>query len=174
MKREVLVRSSESCIEFTLGDAFSSFYHHYDKIKTGGEFMSRQIERIQRSVERCAKDEAYMHGIFLNETDDLIGTISLSSVVRGPVEGAWLGYVLDEKHGGKGYMTEAIRLIIDYAFDELHLHRIEAGVKPSNIGSIRVLEKTGFENEGLNRKKVKINGVWEDHYLFAIIHPDES
>ncbi|MGM5472637.1 GNAT family N-acetyltransferase [Bacillus pumilus] len=136
--------------------------------------LSRQIERIQRSVERCAQDEDYMHGIFLNETDGLIGTISLSSVVRGPVEGAWLGYVLDEKHGGKGYMTEAIRLIIDYAFDELHLHRIEAGVKPSNIGSIRVLEKTGFENEGLNRKKVKINDVWEDHYLFAIIHPDES
>ncbi|MGE1209620.1 GNAT family N-acetyltransferase [Bacillus pumilus] len=136
--------------------------------------LPRQIERIQRSVKKCAQDEGYMHGIFLNETDALIGTISLSSVERGPIEGAWLGYVLDEKHGGKGYMTEAIRLIIDYAFEELHLHRIEAGVKPSNIGSIRVLEKSGFENEGLNRKKVKINDVWEDHYLFAIIHPDES
>ncbi|TYS28172.1 GNAT family N-acetyltransferase [Bacillus pumilus] len=136
--------------------------------------LSRQIERIQRSEQRSAQDEAYMHGIFLNETDTLIGTISLSSVERGPIEGALLGYVLDEKHGGKGYMTEAIRLIIEYAFDELHLHRIEAGVKPDNIGSIRVLEKTGFENEGLNRKKVKVNGEWEDHYLFAIIHPDES
>ncbi|MGM0814306.1 MAG: GNAT family N-acetyltransferase [Bacillota bacterium] len=136
--------------------------------------LSRQIERIQRSLQRCAQDEAYMYGIFLNETDALVGTISLSSVERGPIEGAMLGYVLDQNQGGKGYMTEAIRLIIDYAFYELHLHRIEAGVKPDNIGSIRVLEKTGFENEGLNRKKVKINGVWEDHYLFAIIHPDEA
>ncbi|MBW0259206.1 alanine acetyltransferase [Bacillus sp. F2HM] len=136
--------------------------------------LPRQIERIQRSRQRIAQDESYMHGIFLNETDALIGTISLSSVVRGPIEGAWLGYVLDQRQGGNGYMTEAIRLIIDYAFFELNLHRIETGVKPSNKGSIRVLEKTGFENEGLNRKKVKINGVWEDHYLFAIIHPDES
>ncbi|MGN7378000.1 GNAT family N-acetyltransferase [Bacillus altitudinis] len=136
--------------------------------------VPRQKERINRSMQRRAKDEAYMHGIFLNETDALIGTISLNSVERGPIQGALLGYVLDEKQGGKGYMTEAIHLIIDYAFYELYLHRIEAGVKPSNIGSIRVLEKTGFENEGLHRKKVKINDKWEDHYWFAIIHPDES
>lgn len=160
---------------FTLELENRSYFQQFTPLVKDDFFtLSRQIERIQRSVERCARDEAYMHGIFLNETDALIGTISLSSVVRGPIEGAWLGYVLDEKHGGKGYMTEAIRLIIDYAFDDLHLHRIEAGVKPGNIGSIRVLEKTGFENEGLNRKKVKINGVWEDHYLFAMIHPDES
>ncbi|MBD3860624.1 GNAT family N-acetyltransferase [Bacillus sp. 28A-2] len=136
--------------------------------------LSRQMERIKRSMQRRAQDEAYMHGIFLNETDALVGTISLNAVERGPIEGALLGYVLDENQGGKGYMTEAIRLIIDYAFYELRLHRIEAGVKPANKGSIRVLEKTGFENEGLNRKKVKINGEWEDHYLFAIVHPDES
>ncbi|WP_144468893.1 GNAT family N-acetyltransferase [Bacillus pumilus] len=167
--RALTEKDAQSLLTLEL-ENLSYFQQFTPLVKDDFFTLSRQIERIQRSVERCAQDEAYMHGIFLNETDGFIGTISLSSVVRGPVEGAWLGYVLDEK----GYMTEAIRLIIDYAFDELHLHRIEAGVKPSNIGSIRVLEKTGFENEGLNRKKVKINDVWEDHYLFAIIHPDES
>ncbi|GLF89738.1 putative ribosomal-protein-alanine acetyltransferase [Bacillus safensis] len=160
---------------FTLELENRSYFQQFTPLVNDDFFtLPRQIERIQRSVQRSAQDEAYMHGIFLNETDALIGTISLSSVVRGPIEGALLGYVLDQKQGGNGYMTEAIRLMIDYAFFELNLHRIEAGVKPDNMGSIRVLEKTGFENEGLNRKKVKINGVWEDHYLFAIIHPDES
>ncbi len=83
------------------------------------------------------------------------------------------GYFLDEKHNGRGFTTEAVQLIVDYAFAELQLHRIEAGVMPHHSGSMRVLEKAGFHKEGLARKNVKINGRWEDHQVLAIINPED-
>jgi ribosomal-protein-alanine N-acetyltransferase len=67
-------------------------------------------------------------------------------------------------------MTEAVRLVVSYAFNELKLHRLEAGVMPHNIGSIKVLEKSGFHKEGIAKKNVKINGRWEDHQVLAIVN----
>lgn len=94
-------------------------------------------------------------------------------VFRGPRESALLGYSLDQEHNGKGYTTEATNLVVNYAFEILKLHRIEAGVMPVNIGSIRVLEKAGFHKEGIAKKNVKINGSWEDHQMLAILNPND-
>lgn len=80
------------------------------------------------------------------------------------------GYYLDLQHNGKGYMTEAVKLIVRFAFEDINLHRIEAGVMPHNIGSISVLEKAGFHKEGIAQKNVKINGKWEDHQVLAIVN----
>lgn len=102
--------------------------------------------------------------------DELIGTIGLFRIERGPRQMAIIGYSLSQKHNGKGYATEAVRQLVRYGFDVLGLHRIEAGVMPKNGGSIRVLEKAGFEKEGISRKSVKINGEWEDHLILAIIN----
>ncbi len=82
-----------------------------------------------------------------------------------------MGYSLDQEHNGKGYTTEAAKLVVKYAFETLNLHRIEAGVMPDNIASIRVLEKAGFHKEGIARKNVKINGRLEDHQMLAILNP---
>ena len=110
--------------------------------------------------------------IFTINGDVLIGTIGLYQVIRGPRQSALLGYSLDQEHNGKGYMTQAANLVVNYAFDILKLHRIEAGVMPHNIGSIRVLEKAGFHKEGVARKSVEINGRWEDHQMLAILNPN--
>jgi [ribosomal protein S5]-alanine N-acetyltransferase len=67
-------------------------------------------------------------------------------------------------------MTEALKLIVDFGFNQIKLHRIEAEVMPHNIGSIRILEKTGFHIEGIAKKNVMINGKWEDHQVLAIIN----
>ena len=75
-------------------------------------------------------------------------------------------------HNGRGIMTEAVRLVVSYAFHDLKLHRIEAGVMPHNVASIKVLEKAGFHQEGISRKNVKINGEWQDHVLLAIINDE--
>lgn len=119
-------------------------------------------------------EEQYTFGIFLVDTDELIGIIELTEVVRGSLQSCWLGYCLDHSHNGHGYTTEAVRPVVDHAFEILKLHRIEAGVMPHNIGSIRVLEKAGFHKEGLSKKNVKINGRWEDHLHFAILSPNDS
>lgn len=122
--------------------------------------------------EQNTKDEKeYRFGIFKINGDVLIGTIDLFQVFRGPRQSALLGYSLDQEHNGKGYTTEAAKLVVKYAFETLNLHRIEAGVMPDNIASIRVLEKAGFHKEGIARKNVKINGRWEDHQMLAILNP---
>lgn len=119
------------------------------------------------------KNAEYDFGVFLINSGDLIGIISLTEVVRGSLQSCWLGYFLDKSQNGRGYTTEAVRLVIKHAFEVLKLHRIEAGVMPHNTGSIRVLEKAGFEKEGLSKKNVLINGKWEDHLHFAIVSTDD-
>ncbi|MCP3032279.1 GNAT family N-acetyltransferase [Halobacillus sp. A1] len=135
--------------------------------------MDRQLEKVQEYEERSREDQEYNFGIFTKESNRLVGTINLFQVMRGALQSAFVGYFLDEKHNGRGFTTEAVKLIVDYAFAELQLHRIEAGVMPHNSGSMRVLEKAGFHKEGLARKNVKINGRWEDHQVLAIINPED-
>lgn len=135
--------------------------------------LEYQQRSIRSGVERRQQDEAYVWGVFLQDSDELIGTVSLTEVVRGSLQSGWLGYSLDQIHNGRGFTTEAVRLALDYAFRVLKLHRVEAGVMPHNIASIRVLEKVGFEKEGLSKKNVRINGTWEDHWHFAIVNPSD-
>ena len=135
--------------------------------------MESQLERIKQYKEDGLTDQAYNFGIFKND-GALIGTINLFQVLRGSLQSAIIGYFLDKNHNGKGYTTEAVKLLVEYAFKELKLHRIEAGVMPHNIGSIRVLEKSGFHKEGIALKNVKINGKWEDHQVLAIINPNDE
>lgn len=134
--------------------------------------LETQLKRIKQFEEDRKNDEGYNFGIFKHD-GTLIGTMNLFQVLRGAIQGAFIGYFLDKKHNGKGYTTEAAKLLVDYAFTEIKLHRIEAGVMPHNIGSIRVLEKAGFHKEGIAVKNVKINGKWEDHQMLAIINPND-
>jgi [ribosomal protein S5]-alanine N-acetyltransferase len=103
----------------------------------------------------------------LSDTDQLIGRIALSNVVRGAWQNATLGYFLDQTHNGKGYTSLAVSLVLKFAFTTAELHRVQAGVMPRNLPSIRVLEKNGFRQEGLSLRYLQINGNWEDHLMFA-------
>lgn len=130
-----------------------------------------QQELIEIYAEQKENDQAYSFGIFENETSLLVGTISLVQVMRGPLQSAVVGYALDKNYNNKGYATEAVKLVVAYAFRKLALHRVEAGVMPGNDASIRVLEKAGFHKEGIAIKNVQINGEWRDHQMLAIINP---
>lgn len=135
--------------------------------------VEAQKELIEKWEDNTKKETEYRFGIFTINGELLIGTIGLFQVFRGAVQKAILGYSLDQEHNGKGYTTEAAKLIVNYAFETLKLHRIEAGVMPENLGSIRVLEKAGLHKEGIAKKNVKINGNWEDHQMLAIINPND-
>jgi ribosomal-protein-alanine N-acetyltransferase len=118
------------------------------------------------------EDRGYSFGIFRKGGNELVGTVSLSMVARGALQKCMIGYSLDQFHNGCGYTTEAVKLAVRYAFEELKLHRVEAGVMPENIGSLRVLEKAGFQKEGIERKGVEINGQWQDHQILSILSED--
>lgn len=98
-----------------------------------------------------------------NNQKKIIGTIGLNQIVFGCFCSCYLGYKLDRQLLNRGYMTQAVKCISKMAFTELSLHRLEANVMPRNRASLRVLEKCGFQNEGLAKAYLKINGIWEDH-----------
>ncbi|MCR8644451.1 GNAT family N-acetyltransferase [Paenibacillus sp. N1-5-1-14] len=97
------------------------------------------------------------------QPDVMIGSIALSNIVRGAFLSCFLGYRLDHAAKNKGYMTEGIRRMIEVAFEELELHRIEANIMPKNAASLKVVQKLGFYEEGLAKNYLRINGKWEDH-----------
>jgi [ribosomal protein S5]-alanine N-acetyltransferase len=167
--RPFIPGDAEGLLELQLENR--DFFKRYSMVRSEDFYtLEAQLERIRMFQEDSENDQSYNFGIFTAD-DELIGTINLFQVLRGSLQSAFIGYFLDKKHNGKGYTTEAAKLLVDYAFSELKLHRIEAGVMPHNIGSIRVLEKAGFHKEGIAVKNVKINGKWEDHQVLAIINP---
>lgn len=130
-----------------------------------------QLQAILRSKTDRAQDRRYAFVICLKEDDRIIGDVTLSFVARGALQNCMIGYNLDQAYNGKGYMTEAVNQVTRYAFEELKFHRIVGEASLRNPGSIRVLEKAGFQKEGISRSNVKINGVWEDHQVLAVINP---
>lgn len=130
-----------------------------------------QRERIAQYKEERAADARYDFLVIHKADRRIIGSVSLSFVVRGPLQSCMIGYSLDQDYNGKGYMTEAVKQVVRYAFEELKFHRITGEASPDNPGSIRVLENAGFHKEGIARLNVKIRGVWKDHQILAIINP---
>lgn len=127
-----------------------------------------QKQMLRNQKEYWEADRGYRFYIRLRQVQSpIIGTIALNNVVRGAFQSCFLGYSLDEEHGNQGYMTEAVKEVAAFAFQELGLHRIEGNVVPRNAPSRAVLEKCGFVMEGLSRKYLKINGVWEDHLHYV-------
>lgn len=104
----------------------------------------------------------------------IIGTVALNNILNGAFLSCTVGYKLDKTELGKGYMTEALEKVIDIAFTDLKLHRIEANIMPENDRSIRVVERLGFRYEGLAKKYLKINGRWRDHVHMVILNDDPS
>jgi ribosomal-protein-alanine N-acetyltransferase len=102
----------------------------------------------------------------IEHDERIVGMISLSAIERGPAQTANLGYWVAEAMNGRGIATRAVRLMIDTAFGELGLHRLQAGTLVHNTGSQRVLEHNGFERIGVARSYLKIAGRWQDHILF--------
>ena len=112
----------------------------------------------------CQAGSGHRFYIRLTEEPELVaGTISLTSIVMGAFRSCFLGYKLDKDYLNRGLMTAAVGLVTDYAFSQLQLHRIEANVMPWNQASLRVVEKNGYQPEGLAREYLYINGRWEDH-----------
>ena len=96
------------------------------------------------------------------------GEINLSSIQRGPFQNAYMGYWIDKRWAGRSLMPEAVVVLLRYAFEELHLHRVQVSIIPRNQPSRRVVEKLGLRNEGVAERYLEINGVWEDHMRYAI------
>jgi len=103
------------------------------------------------------------------EDGRIVGTFMLMELIRGQFQGAYLGYYAAAAYAGRGYMTEALRLVLRHAFTALRLHRVEANIQPANARSIALVRRCGFRREGLSPRYLKIAGRWRDHERWAIL-----
>ena len=125
--------------------------------------------RLRHYAEEWHDATSYSFLIFREADDALLGGITLSNVRRGVAMTGTIGYWVGETHARRGFMTDGLASMLRFAFDELGLHRVEAACLPSNTASRRLLAKCGFRQEGHAAQYLKINGVWEDHVLFALL-----
>lgn len=130
-------------------------------------------QRIRHYQDEINKGTTYPFFIFRNEDQQLVGGITLNNIRRGVGQNGMIGYWSGVSFAGKGYMSEALALVIPFAFQHLGLHRLEAACIPNNIRSIHLLEKAGFRQEGLLRSYLKINGAWQDHILLSLLESDK-
>ncbi|MEM6697030.1 MAG: GNAT family N-acetyltransferase [Bacteroidota bacterium] len=114
----------------------------------------------------------YVFAIRLQENQQFIGLFGLNLASQKFNSGeVW--YKLHPYYWRKGYATEALNRVLDFGFEELKLHRIQAGCAVENIGSIKVLEKVGMTREGRKRKILPLKSGWSDNYHYAILETDE-
>jgi ribosomal-protein-alanine N-acetyltransferase len=100
--------------------------------------------------------------------EPIIGRVALTSIARGPWQSAQLGYWIDATNGGRGLMSEGVELALEFAFERLRLHRVQAAVMPKNEPSRRILSKRGFREEGYAERYLRIGNVWEDHVIYGL------
>jgi [ribosomal protein S5]-alanine N-acetyltransferase len=132
-----------------------------------------QLADVRSSLTQYRQGIKLPH-VILGESGTLAGRINLNNIVRGAFQSGSLGYWVSATENGRGLATAAVRDMVQLAFRDLGLHRVEAGTLLHNVGSQRVLEHNGFVRFGVAPKYIKIAGRWQDHALYQLINPGPS
>ena len=131
--------------------------------------VPRRRAQFMSYLRRCREPD-YVGLLVCRLADGAIaGAINFFDVERGIAQAACVGYYVGAPYAGRGYMTEALGLALDYAFRGLGLHRVEADIEPDNGESIRLARRAGFRREGLSRRYLKLRGRWRDHERWALL-----
>jgi ribosomal-protein-alanine N-acetyltransferase len=125
-------------------------------------------EKFLRFVEksRDGRNEGFL--VTLKNDGMIAGVINLNEIIRGALQGSFVGFYGAAALAGRGYMTEGLSLVIRYAFRDLKLHRLEANIQPANKPSIALVKRCGFSREGFSPRYLKIGGLWRDHERWAL------
>lgn len=135
---------------------------HYPWVRvplTHDEFVScvrRYQQPNQKSFLVCKK------------TGEIVGVFNINEIVRGLFQSAYLGFYVAADYAGQGLMSLGLKLILEKAFHELELHRLEANIQPENSKSIYLVKANGFRKEGFSLRYLKINDAWRDHERWAM------
>ena len=119
-------------------------------------------------VSRTVRDDFACLVTTLVASGEIVGIFTISQIVRGYFQSAYLGYYASARHAGKGLMAESMLLVLDHAFGPLALHRLEANIQPGNAPSVALARGAGFRLEGYSPRYLLIGGRWRDHERYAI------
>jgi RimJ/RimL family protein N-acetyltransferase len=139
-----------------------------DRVAPPSEARARE-----RFTRMCANDGADVgfSVVALDDPQPLVGSVSMFGV-GGKNRSGTIGIALGREYMGRGYGTDAMRLIVSYGFRELGLHRIELTVAPFNAAGVRAYEKAGFVQEGRHREAVWHDGHWYDEVVMSVLEED--
>lgn len=127
------------------------------------------IAAYETYLKNCRQSSSRGFFACVGETDALSGVLNVSQIYRGNFQSAYLGFYVFHPYARKGYMSEALQLVLNVVFDEMILHRAEANIQPSNLSSINLVGRLGFSLEGYSPKYLKVGGRWRDHERWAIL-----
>lgn len=135
-------------------------------------FYTLELQRkdILESYKQFLNGTCVNLGIF--KDDSFIGKLKISNIVMGVFKNCFVGYSIDKDEQGKGYMKEALNLVVKYCFEDLKLHRIEATTLVDNVRSQGVLNSCGFKEIGISKKYLFINNEWRDHKTFYKVNDE--
>jgi ribosomal-protein-alanine N-acetyltransferase len=131
----------------------------------------RRLSAYAADIERGV---AYPFLVFRESDGVMVGGITLSNVRRGVAQMGSIGYWVGQPFARRGYTVAAVTAVTRFCFGRLGLHRVEAACLPTNEASRAVLLRAGFQQEGLARAYLRINGAWRDHLLFGILAPSSD
>jgi ribosomal-protein-alanine N-acetyltransferase len=137
----------------------------------GGRADRPTFRGMLRSFRRQAKSGTTMP-FAIEYEGRFVGQLTVSSIVRGSLQSASVGYWLDQAVAGRGVAPTAVALVVDHCFGRVGLHRIELNVRPENTRSRRVAEKLGFREEGMRLRYLHIDLAWRDHLCYALTVED--
>jgi len=135
---------------------------HPDTVENREAFRARCAARARERQ----LGTGFGFGVFVGRA--LVGEMNINSVQRGPFQSCYVGYWVDQEQAGNSYTPEALVCVLRFAFEELHLHRVQIAIIPRNTASRRVVEKLDLRSEGVAERYLEIDGIWEDHMRFAI------
>ncbi len=149
------------------------FLEAWEPVRAEDHFSRRAFRnRVYWGQRSSEQGRAIPFFLIRREDDELLGAITLDNMRRGPAQAATVGYWMGQAHARKGYMSEALKAVVHYAFTELDLSRIEAACLPENQPSRGLLERSGFKYEGVAQSYLQIAGRWRNHVLYANLRND--
>lgn len=133
------------------------------------------LEQIQAHINRITHDSSrHDFAICLKENDQMIGELSVFDIDEDDKKAGFRISMRSIELTGKGYGTEAIKIVLRFVFEELHLNRLQLEVFSHNLRGIRAYEKVGFVKEGVLRESLYYNGNYSDEIIMAILKDDYS
>ena len=129
-------------------------------------------EYFDRLLVRVGHERYDANLVCLKDGGAILGCFNITEIIRGAFQSAFLSYAAVAGHNGQGLMSEGLQLVLQRAFVDLELHRIEANIQPANARSIALVRRAGFTCEGTSKRYLKLGGAWRDHEHWVMLAED--
>ncbi len=166
-----LVRSDAARLN-ALRLANDSWLSPWDATIPAGAGLGFTTQTSMIAFQRRKAKQGLMMPFAVTWDGELVGQLTVNSITRGSALSASIGYWIAESHAGRGITTLAVAIVSDHLLTRAGLHRVEIAIRPENAASLRIVAKLGFEEVGIARRFLHINGGWRDHRIFQILAED--